>query len=282
MLRNDASILPVSEDQQAQTKPMQASLYGKPDPSVKGFLTYVESILYKPRQNSSFGLLSPTGTRQSPLAAMDEASETVKDAIDLAILRSNSVMTSNRSPNRFEITRSGHRVAVVMLARPAYRLGETITAAVDFKDADVSCNSLNVTLESSETVDPAIALRSKASIHRATRRVHASQSESTLFATRAVFRPIIPANATPDFITSGINLEWKLRFEFVSSQIRDDAELQGGLDDLLEEVAKDDRGSVMAAVQGIPCETFDVIVPLRVYGAMAGLGEKNDTGEFPI
>lgn len=282
MLRNDASISTIPGNEQARASTVAASAPSISDRSVQGFLSYIEKILVKPRQNSSLNLLSPTDSGQKSLTAAEEEMDTVKDAIDYAILQSNSTQSSKRSPHRFEITRSGHRVAVIILTRPAYRLGETIIVAIDFQHADVSCHSLNATLETSESVGPAIALRSHASVQRVTRRIHASQSESTIFATRVVFSPVIPINATPDFITSGVSLEWKLRFEFVTSQTGDDVELHDGLDNLLEEVARDDRGMVMAAVQGLPCETFDVTIPLRVYGATAGFGEQNDIREFPI
>ena len=282
MLRNDASISAMHEDKQTRADIAAATAPDRPDSGIQDFLSYVENLLDKPRQNSSLGLLSPTETGNKALSVTEEEAATVKEAIDLAILHSNSKLSSKRSTTRFEITRSGRRVAAIMLARPAYRLGETITAAVDFQEAGVSCRFLTATLETSETVDANIALRSRASIHRVTRRIIASQSESTLFAKKVVFSPMIPSNATPEFVTSGVNLEWKLRFEFITSQTRDGAELDDGLDDLLEEVAKDDRGTVMAAVQGLPCETFDVTVPLRVYGATAGFGERNEIGDFPI
>ena len=283
MLRNNASISILNEDQQGPKSLVTAiAAHRASGPSIQGLLSYVESILEKPQETSSLGLLSPTETGHGPVTATDEVSETVKEAIDLAILRSNSVISANRSPSRFEITKSGRHVAVILLERPAYRLGEAVVAAIDYKNADVLCLSLTATLETSETVDSSISLRSEASTHRATRRAHASQSESTLFATRAVFSLIIPANATPDFITSGISLEWKIRFDFVTSPARDDAAIPPGLDELFEEVARDDRGSTMAALRVLPCESFDVTVPLRVYGATAGFGDKSELGEFPI
>ncbi|KAK4697132.1 hypothetical protein P7C71_g893, partial [Lecanoromycetidae sp. Uapishka_2] len=92
---------------------------------------------------------------------------------------------------------------------------------------------------------------------------------------------MIPGTATPEFITSGISLEWSLRFEFVTGRVGDVEESDESPDDLMEEVARDERGSVNAAVQVLPCETFDVSVPLRVYGAV-GFDEKTEAGEFPI
>lgn len=282
MLHNDASISSMDDNELTKANIDLASAHGKYNASIQSFLSYVEHILDRPGQSSSLGLLSPTESGHKSVTVGEVEADTAKDAIDLAILQSNSTTSSKRSPNRFEITRSGTRVAVIMLARPAYRLGETITAVVDFQGAEVWCHSLNATLETSETVDSTIALRSKASIHRATRRIHASQSEFTIFATRVVFGPMIPSSATPNFITSGVNLEWKLRFEFVTGQAKNDSERQDDLQDLLEEVSRDDRGSVMAGVPGLPCETFDVTVPLRIYGANVGYGEKHETGEFPI
>ena len=282
MLRNDASISAIHENEHSRANVAVGTTSGEYDSSTQGFLSYVENLLHQSRQNSSLGLLSPTGCGKKSFVPAEEEAATVKQAVDLAILHSNSTLSSKRNPNRFEITRSGCRVAAIMLARPAYRLGETITAVIDFQEAEVSCHFLNATLETSETIDSTIALRSKASVQRVTRRTIASQSELTLFAAKVVFSPIIPSSATPEFVTSGVSLEWKLRFEFITSQTRDDTGLDDGLHDLLEEIAEDDRGTVMAAVRGLPCETFDVTVPLRIYGATAGLGERIEIGEFPI
>lgn len=246
------------------------------------FLSYVEKILDTPRVESGHGLLSPTEIDSRSHTPMSEEPSTMKESIDLAILRSNIATSMNRSANRFEITRSGERVAVILLARPAYRLGEAVPLAVDFQDSDIFCYSLHATLETAETIDPAIALRSKASIQRVTRRIHASQFESTISARKVLFSPIIPIASTPEFITSGINLEWKLRFEFVTSRLGDAEELEEGIEGLMEEVARDERGSVQAAVQGLPCETFEVAVPLRVYGATAKFDEKTEAGDFSI
>ena len=93
---------------------------------------------------------------------------------------------------------------------------------------------------------------------------------------------MIPVSSTPDFVTSGINLEWKLRFEFITSRVGDNEEMDEGLIDLMEEVARDERGSVKAAVQGLACESFDVTVPLKVYGSSPSFDEKTEPDDFPI
>ena len=251
--------------------------------SLGDFLSYVDELLIKPRQNSNFALRSPTDAPRSRSMSVVEEPATAKEAIDMAILRSNTATEYQQSANRFEIARSGKRVAVVMLARPAYRLGETITAAIDFADAEIPCYAIHATLESSEKVDHSIALRSEASILRVTRKVHAAHSESTLFARRVVFSPAVPISATPEFITSGVSLDWRIRIEFVTPQLQretvDNEGERGEYEDLLEEITSDDRGVVYASAETIECESFEIAVPLRIYGALAGgsgNGERED------
>ncbi|KAI9826171.1 MAG: hypothetical protein M1819_007427 [Sarea resinae] len=240
------------------------------DSSLQDFLSYADTLIDQPRQNLNAGLLSPTEHVPKRRLSSVGGPSSIKEAIDLAVLRSNIATSSNRSTNRFEIARNGRRVAVLMIARPAYRLGETITAVIDFSKADVPCYALHAALETSEKVDPAIALRSANSIHRVTRRIHSTRSETTLFARRVTFSPTIPANATPEFITTGVSLEWKIRVEFVTPRISGEEEDEGGGESLLEEVARDERGVTLAAIEGMFCESFEIAVPITVYGAAAG------------
>jgi hypothetical protein len=255
---------------------------GKSDTNTfNDFLEYVDNLLERPRQNSSMGLLSPTGTMPGRSSIAEEP-QTMKDSIDTAILRSNLTGAANQSANRFEIARSGRRVAVIMLARPAYRLGETMSAVIDFTDSHIPCYSVHVSLETSEKVDPAIALRSNASIYRVTKKAYASFSENALFAQRLTFAPTIPPNATPEFITSGVSLEWKLRVEFITPRLMHESGKEALWDDLLEEIKSDDRGVILAAAQMLPAESFEVQVPIRVYGAVSGAPEAMDEDGLPV
>ncbi|KAK4214451.1 Rgp1-domain-containing protein [Rhypophila decipiens] len=197
----------------------------QPTSTRNSFFTYVDELLAKPENGAHAGaLLSPTALtpsrRQSTYSLYEDPAlgvTTAKEAIDLAILRAN--LTSHQSSaanNRFEIARNGRHVGVVMLGRPAYRLGEQITLAVDFTGAEVPCYAVHAALETSERiVDGALALRSEASVQRVTRKVVVSHSEATLFQRRMVFCPVIPASGTPQFVTSGVCLDWKVRLEFV-------------------------------------------------------------------
>lgn len=267
-----------------------------PGLSMNGFLSYVDELVNSSRHGPRAGLLSPTAVSGSRRPSVFEEATTAKEAIDLAIMRSNLTTEGQQSANRFEIARNGRRVGVVMLARPAYRLGEVVTMAVDFVGAEIPCYAIHAALETSERIDPSLAMRSEASIHRASRKVHVFSSEATLFSRRMVFSPTIPVTATPEFVTSGISLEWKIRLEFVvpsqdvasrtieeqpeeDEDNADDQEQerrlirepkhQQGPHPLLEEISRDDRGGlVLVAAETLACESFEVAVPLRVYGAV--------------
>ena len=353
---------PTREEETSKKRPPQT----QPTSSINEFLFYVEELLERPR-HSGAGLLSPTAVgpssrRPSMFGGEEPMASTAKEAIDLAIMRSNLSSQGGQSSNRFEIARNGRRVGTVMLARPAYRLGEQVSMAVDFAGAEIPCYAVHAALETAERVaDPALALRSEASVHRVTRKVHASASEAALFARRVVFCPTIPVAATPEFVTSGLSLEWKIRIEFVvpssaAAHFRnvlnhsvangddddDDDEDEDEDDDsdddndsaseisaggsgggvangaaggsgngngngngngkgnggsrgsgsgrgrsgrrvphpLLEEISRDERGGlVLVAVENLECESFEVAVPLRVYGAVCNGLERLERDE---
>ena len=233
--------------------------------SASEFLSYVDQLVEERARSNS---LYPPGALPERRGSYDGAPHplTCKDIIDLAILRSNQAVESQRSPNRFEIARDGQRIAVIVLNRPVHRLGETIIATVDFGDASVPCYAVRASLETSEKVVPTLAVRSNASIHRTTRRIHASLYENTLYATRVAFSPSIPIVATPTIVTSGVTLDWDLRFEFVTPILSDDRVHGPSGTRLLEIMSSDDRGKVLSAMEYLGCESFEISIPLTVYG----------------
>lgn len=233
--------------------------------SAPEFLSYVDEILEQRTRNSS---LKPPGTLSERRPSYDATAGPIscKDAIDFAILRSNQTINSSQSPNRFEIARGGRRIAVVVLNRPAHRLGETLIATVNLADSALPCYALRATLESSEKVGAHLAVRSGASIRRATRRVHASFFEITLYSTRVVFSPAVPISATPTILTSGVNVEWELRLEFVTTGAPPEMGSGPSGARLLETVSEDDRGSTLSALEHLGCESFEVAIPITIYG----------------
>ncbi|KAH7320999.1 intracellular protein transport protein [Stachybotrys elegans] len=242
-----------------------------PAATMNDFLTYVDDLVSRPRDERD-GLLSPTAVPSSRRPSLFEDITSAKEAIHLAIMKSNMTAEGQQSPNRFEISRNGQRVGVLMLTRPAYRLGEVVTMAIDFSDADIPCYAVHSTLETSEKVDPSLAVRSESSIQRVTRKVYTTSAEATLFSRRIVFTPTIPITATPEFVTSGVSLEWKIRVEFVVPSQGSGPSSPGEQrrpHPLLEQISRDEKGGlVLVAVERLGCESFDVSVPLRVYGAV--------------
>lgn len=234
------------------------------------FLAYVDELANRPREGNGGRLLSPTATINSRHHSVFEDATTAKEAIRLAIIRSNLTAEGQQSPNRFDIARNGRRVGVVMLTRPAYRLGEVVTMVIDLTDADIPCYAVHASLETSERVEPSLAVRSESSIHRVTRKIYVSSSEATLYTRRVVFTPTIPVSASPEFVTSGVSLDWKIRIEFVVPPQHDPvAETPQRQTPLLEQIAKDDKGGlVLVAAESLVCESFEVAVPVRVYGAV--------------
>ena len=220
---------------------------------------------------------------------------TVQEAVELAVLGSNIVgrgdpdkQASQKSANRFNIARSGQPVAVLTILRPAYRLGEAVIGTVDFTAPPPSAGvppqaptySMVAELESAERVDPSLALRSSNSIHRVTRRSHASVRENTLFSRQISFNLTIPSSATPSFETTGVSLVWRLRVEFTTQR-----QVQGlGLDnsagnddsEMLEELGTDERGTIMIAKERLVADTFEISVPLKVYGVPGADGIGNE------
>lgn len=293
IVRDEARVVKLEPSGSPYTGPKRT---GVATNSSLDFLSYVDELLEGRSaagsgQNQN-GLQPSTGAPGRRLSNSNEAPMTCKDAIDLAILRSNLVTSSARSPNRFEIARNGRRIAVIVLNRPAHRLGETVIATVEFAGAALPCYALRASLESSERVAPALAVRSDASIRRATRKVHAAFLENTLYATRVVVSPAIPISATPSVYTTGINVEWELRFEFVtpsaaisasvvSKSVVDSSAPPSPVDEagprelpprfpsgagLLEPLSRDDRGVSLASLENLACESFEISIPLTVYG----------------
>lgn len=280
LLRDEAQV-------KSGTKSLKAHKSKKPSSApatFTEFLNYVDELVARPR-NEHDGLLSPSvmTTSRRP-SAVDEAM-TSREAIRLAILRSNMTTDGQQSQNRFVIARNGLRVGVVMLTRPFYKLGEVVTMAVDLSDADMPCYAVHMTLETSEKVDPSLAVRSEVSIQRVTRKVYVTASDTTLYSRRVVFTPTIPISATPEFYTSGVSLDWKIRVEFVVPSRGEDADgdQPAPSHHLLEQISKDERGGlVLAAVENLACESFDVSVPLRVYGAVGSGLERLDRDEAAV
>ncbi|KAK0249166.1 hypothetical protein B0A54_13551 [Friedmanniomyces endolithicus] len=265
-----------------------------PKQGLEDFLRYTERLL-EPSESAYGALLSPTSPSSSPStlrkhSTIDQPPASIKEAIDSAILRSNFAKPSSakqtpaeaQSPNRFNIARAGHPVAILTLLRPAYRLGEAVTGLIDFtspsqtspeqQPAHAPTYAVFLELESAERVDPSLALRSGSSIRRVTRKSYAAVRENTLFARQVPFSLTVPGTATPSFETTGVSLGWRLRVEFTTEREQLQQQQQGGEGEMgggemLEELGTDERGTALIARERLVADTFEVAIPLKVYGA---------------
>jgi RAB6A-GEF complex partner protein 2 len=317
----------------SQSKEKKTKKPGKQ--GLEDFLRYTERLLEQPKDGTA-ALLSPTSPSDASMPPLspaisrqdsltEHAPTNIKEAIDFAVLRSNRVNNSAsnakkkaketaQSANRFTIARSGQPVAVLILLRPAYRLGETVVGMLDFTAPSTSPSNNNassssstpqsktyavtIDLESVEKVDPSLALRSESSVRRVTRKVHACVHENTLFARRTSFSLPIPASATATFETTGVAVNWGLRVGFVvQRQLQQPQQVglqvpsaMGGVGErpdeevLLEELGSDERGTTLIARERLAAEGFEVLVPVKIFGAPAvgggaAAGEGNGNGE---
>lgn len=298
ILKDQARTEPVDDEtpgqpaQPQRAKKSQVSASG----SAEDFESYVTNLLTTPRRESSYGLLSPTAEQpQTPLtprtpraprtptrtkSRLETPFPSINTLIDHAIRYSTNPSSAIYSPTNFTIARSSIPIATLKLSRPALKMGETLTCVVDFSNAKLPCYALEATLESSERVDPALAIRSPQSVERATRRVWASEIENAVWARRCVFKAQIPLTGTPAFTTTGVSLEWCVRLELVvGSSTSASTPSEEGLaqppwtdasraERVLEVAHADDRGTVLAAKAHLPCDSFQVEIPIRVFGAV--------------
>lgn len=141
LLRDEATTSCI-EDQQVLTPPDPSAPKkpAKQESSLNDFLSYVDSLL-SPQDYNNFsnplGIMSPSiPVRTKRMSVWDEMPTSSKDAIEFAILRGSG---GSADGTMFDIARNGRRVASLTLARPAYKLGETITAVIDFSNAKIPC-----------------------------------------------------------------------------------------------------------------------------------------------
>ena len=312
------------------------------------FNDYVLKLLENPRRNSTTSLLSPTAEPEqtpngttlngmiSPITRL-----ATRDLVENAIRYSTQPVPSDSagassatSQTHFTIARAGQPVAHLSVSRPALRLGDVLQLVIDFPslspmNPDTACPgpfqnmgqslvlpvyALAATLESIETVDPTLAIRSRSSIERATRRIWdrrvsgGANAMALGWSRRWAGTLKVPTQATPGFTTTAVGLSWYVRVEIIVEAGRSgarshlqeydsDGEDDGATgnevlhtkgkhgkstnprrtraDALLEQLSEDGRGSVMAAARRLGCESFEVMVPVRVFGA-AGVVTKLD------
>ncbi|PWN47196.1 Rgp1-domain-containing protein [Violaceomyces palustris] len=139
-----------------------------------------------------------------------EALETCKSAVEILSRTSQKVS--------YDISKDGKVAAVLTLVKSRYRLGDTVLGVVSINQSGslAKIARISATLETFEEIQPSISTLPSGRVQRLTRKMHAEHHESTLDKGRTCFHLPIPSGATPDFVTSGVKLNWTVKLCFLT------------------------------------------------------------------
>ncbi len=218
LTKEEATVTVLGEDEKAASGSTSAPR-GKTSSSTKrapqiqrqDLQDYIKQLLLSttasregsPMPVPEIGLASHPSTNQL-------TSSTCKAAVE-ALARTSSKVS-------YDISKDGKIAAVLTLVRSRYRLGETITGVININNATSLARiaRMSVTLETFEEIQPSIATLPAGRLQRATKMVHAEHHESVLEKGRVSFSLSIPSGASPEFVTSGVKLNWLVRLSFLT------------------------------------------------------------------
>ncbi|KAI9019984.1 Rgp1-domain-containing protein [Phycomyces nitens] len=266
VIYKDEAIVDTISDEPKKTKATKPSRKAG-DKAREGFLDYVDELLENSAKNASVHEIT---RRESD--AYDEPS-TDQEGTDGQESRRMSGKTCAQIVSRvtngsrkamYDICKNNQRVAQLHLIKTAYRLGEPVMGVLDFQGAALPTFEVSILLESSEIVEPSIALRQPQHITRISRRCHAEHHSFCLGHRRLAFSLPIPATSSPEFQTTGVKLQYYLKFEFITSN---------GSNPLAPPfipINIDERHRHYQALQDVQVSTFDCQIPIRIYGSSGG------------
>lgn len=171
----------------------------------------------------------------------------------------------------YDICKNNEHIAQLSLARLGYKLGETITAVLSFKNTQTPCYHVSVYFECHETITPAYNLKSKAQVHSHTRILLGESHQRCLNTSRTSVSFTIPSSATPDFATSGVGLVYSLRVEFITGKVSGMA-VTTIMDGFMH----------IRADAKVEVEPMECVIPLRIYGALRTTLQRKKVFEFEI
>ncbi|CAF4868606.1 unnamed protein product [Pieris macdunnoughi] len=126
-------------------------------------------------------------------------------------------LTARRSPNSYMITNTRGKVGRFCLFKSAYRLGEDIVGTFDFSVGTVTCMQVSVSLQPEEIVKKSTPSKSMNKETSSRSMTVARYHEVTLGLTHSQLILPIPLHITPAFDTEEVSLNWRLHFEFVTT-----------------------------------------------------------------
>ncbi|XP_047512918.1 RAB6A-GEF complex partner protein 2 [Pieris napi] len=126
-------------------------------------------------------------------------------------------LTARRSPNSYMITNTRGKVGRFCLFKSAYRLGEDIVGTFDFSVGTVTCMQVSVSLQPEEIVKKSTPSKNMNKETSSRSMTVARYHEVTLGLTHSQLILPIPLHITPAFDTEEVSLNWRLHFEFVTT-----------------------------------------------------------------
>lgn len=120
-----------------------------------------------------------------------------------------------RNPINYQINKGDTVVAILTLPKTNYRLGETITATVDFLVSPVKCFQTTAILESSESISKDFALLDTKQTQVYTKNIHCYHFNISHSTKRINIEVLVPLHYSAEFTTSLSNLKYTLKLEFL-------------------------------------------------------------------
>ena len=172
----------------------------------------------------------------------------------------------------YDICKNNEHICQLVLGRLGYRLGESVTAVLNFTKSTVPCFHVSVFLEVYEIVEGQFAARSKDIIKQHTRICVGEFHQHTINSKRTAVVLNIPSKATPDFQSSAVSISWSIRFEFITGK-------ESGV---LSNIADIEGYEHQRSVANVNVEPFDCTIPLKVYGALRTSKKQRNVLEFEL
>lgn len=257
----------------------------------------------------AMSFVSPSQSASAKTTVSRDTSRVGSDEESPDIQSTDPVNAITASPNdHFVVVKGNRHIGLISLLSYTYKLGEPVIGTINFspladshndhgaseKDSNPSQRTYitNISLETTERIDPSLAQRSIASVQRATRKVHASTTTCALFALQQGFLLELPLTATQSFETTAVSMDWALRVEMVTqasetrdeslnygrtSDVRSSSEHADSIEDkqdvsqvfddeMMQTVSTDERERVLVAKEDLDAERFEIRIPLRVHG----------------
>ncbi|KAL7320014.1 Golgi membrane exchange factor (Ric1p-Rgp1p) subunit [Mucor circinelloides] len=222
----------------------------------KAFMDYVNELFENSTQNHTIHEIT---RRESDAYEERSADEQILDKSCSQVV---SRITHRSRKAMYDICKNNQRVAKLHLIKTAHRLGEPVIGVLDFSEAILSTYKISIFLESCESVEDTISLRTPQHISRVSRKTHSDFHSFCLDNRRLSFSLPIPATASPEFQTTGVSLKYFLKFEFITSIDNQPPFIP---------IIKDEKHIHHQCLQDIEVSTFDCQIPLTIYGSPGGV-----------